>query len=325
MRCKLLILFAALVMVMLFCASAMAGEKNIVLKVNDRELTENDLQAVMQRVLPSAIFHGGITEEKRERYRPQAMDMLLEDELLYQYALKIGMEVKASRLKDEVKATVKRLGGRATFGKALQQYGLTEDEYKESMARTILIQRVKSEEIDLIAIPLIEDVEEHYKKNKKMYKRPASKKLSHILLKVDPSATTEAWDERLEKAEELRDLILGGEPFYDVAWDNSDGPFKVKGGDLGVLHRGRLDPALEDAIWDLEEGELSEVVRTIYGFHIVRIEEIHEPQQLSLEDVSTKISLELTTNKKAALLNTILSDMKASSTIEMIKIKEVIE
>jgi peptidyl-prolyl cis-trans isomerase C len=96
---------------------------------------------------------------------------------------------------------------------------------------------------------------------------------SHILLMYEGSASSSADRSKEEAAEqigELRAQIEAGASFADVARDNSDCPSGAQGGDLGMFGRGQMVPEFETAAFAMEVGELSDVVETAFGYHLIQ-------------------------------------------------------
>ena len=96
---------------------------------------------------------------------------------------------------------------------------------------------------------------------------------SHILLMYEGSASSSADRSKEEAAEqigELRAQIEAGASFADVARDNSDCPSGAQGGDLGMFGRGQMVPEFETAAFSMEVGELSDVVETAFGYHLIQ-------------------------------------------------------
>ena len=112
------------------------------------------------------------------------------------------------------------------------------------------------------------------------------------------------------------DKIKAGEDMSVVAWDYSEDPYRVKGGDMGLVHKGRLKPDLEKEVFQLEPGRLSGIIETIRGYHVVRVEEVRPPEQLSLEDVYKKVQKELTEKKEKQLREALITRLRGEARIE---------
>src|SRR5690606_14114200 len=117
-------------------------------------------------------------------------------------------------------------------------------------------------------------VREFYDRNPHRYKQPERIRARHVLVRVPPSATEAEEAEARGRIEAALARIRGGEDFEAVARDVSEDPgSKDQGGDLGFFARGQMVPPFEEAAFALEPGQTSEIVRTDFGFHVIRLEE----------------------------------------------------
>ncbi len=310
----------SLILLLPFQAAQASGKKDKpVVRVNGTELTENMLADVMQKILPVAIFHGGISEEKKRKYRPKAIKALVDDELMFQRAEELDMDVDKSAVKAARKIIIKSVGGKSQYEKALKSHGISDREYRKRLRHRLLIDKFVKERIEDAAIVRDEEVSSYYEQNKGMYVRPEARKISHIFIKVPPVPTEEQLEQLTQRAELVLQKLNDGEDFATLAWEYSDGPYKVKGGDMGLLHKGRLAPKLEEEIEKLEVGETSGVIRTIYGFHIARVTEIRPEEQLPFEEVKDKIKTELEQNRLTEIRETIITELREKAEIEVIE------
>lgn len=143
-----------------------------------------------------------------------------------------------------------------------------------------------------------EDVELFYQNNRDLYKTPEQRSASHILLTLDSEADDEALKEILGKAIQLSDRARGGEDFSELARENSQDPGSAAmGGDLGQIEKGLMVKPFEDVLFSLQEGEISDPVKTRYGFHIIKLTELVPEQGKDRSEVREEIIEEL---KKSA-------------------------
>jgi peptidyl-prolyl cis-trans isomerase C len=313
-RLIFLLLSAALSLV--WCIPAAALPKPVA-KVNDTVLTEADLQQSLNEIMPAGVFHGGFSSEKRATYRPQAFEKMIEKELFYQEAVKIGLKVDEEILKAEREKTIKRLGGKKKFKTALKKAGLSDKQYREKLQKKHLVKQLIVVEIKDKAQVSDEEVKVYYEKNKKKFMRPEARQLTHILISVKPSANVEERKLKRARAQEVIDKIKAGEDMSTVAWDYSDDPYRVKSGDYGLVHKGRLYPDLEKEVFLIEPGRLSEIIETIHGYHVFRVEAVKAPEQLNLEDVYEKVQKELTEKNEEQIREALTARLKAAARIEV--------
>jgi peptidyl-prolyl cis-trans isomerase D len=128
-------------------------------------------------------------------------------------------------------------------------------------------------------------VEEYYKQNAARFNKPQRVHARHILVKVDESAPAAEVDAAKKKAEEALAKVKGGADFSAVARQMSEDPgSKDKGGDLGVFGPGTMDPAFQKAAFALKPGEISPLVRSKFGFHVIKVESVIPEEKKSQKD-----------------------------------------
>lgn len=143
-----------------------------------------------------------------------------------------------------------------------------------------------------------DEVLAYYQTHPKEFLIPEQIKARHILVRVPEGADKDKIEEIRKTAEAIRDRISGGENFETVAQKESqDEATSQKGGDLGLISRGTLNPALEKAAFKLEGGKLSEPVLTPQGYHIIRVDEKKPETQMDFESARSKIEEKLIEEK----------------------------
>jgi len=142
------------------------------------------------------------------------------------------------------------------------------------------------------------EVENYYLNNKEKYGQPKRVRVRHILIKSD-AKDPEASAIARKKAESIRDEAVKGKDFAQLVKQYSEDPgTKDRGGDLGFIARGQVVPEFETAAFSLKPGEISGVIQTPYGFHILKVDEVQEARTEPLEKVQSQIH-SLLQNRKA--------------------------
>lgn len=147
-----------------------------------------------------------------------------------------------------------------------------------------------------------ESIQKHYETYKDKYRVPKEVQARHILIKINPredEATKEATkDAAKKKAEDLLKRIKEGEDFAKLAKEFSeDAGSAVKGGDLGYFKKGSMTPNFEQAVFDMGIGDVSAVVETPFGYHIIKVEDIKAARTKPLEEVKQQILTQLLDEK----------------------------
>ena len=292
-----------------------AGEK-VVARVNGTPITAKEVDDAVYQVLPRSI-HGNIAEEKKDEYRGKALDVLIAGELLYQEAVKRGFKVAKADVAAEVKKVRDRFKSDADFGEALAKENFTLDSYEKAIEKNMVkIKFVQSEIIDKTRVT-DERLKDYYESHKSEFLRPEAVKLKMISIKVDPAAAREEWEKAKKKTEELREKAAAGADFSDLAEKYSMDDWRVKAGDVGVVHRGRFVPELEAAAFGLKEGEISGVVESIYGYHILKLEKKIPPVQLSFAEIKVMLKRQLEDKGRKERMDALLKELKGDAKIEM--------
>jgi peptidyl-prolyl cis-trans isomerase C len=152
---------------------------------------------------------------------------------------------------------------------------------------------LKREVAQKITVPE-DELKSYYESHKEEFKTPEMARASHILIKVNPSASAEEKKAAKEKAEVILKKIRNGEDFAKLASEFSDDPgSKIKGGDIGFFSRGRMVKPFEDAAFSLKPGEVSGIVETQFGFHIIKLEEKKDAGIENFDAVKERISQKL--------------------------------
>jgi len=140
-----------------------------------------------------------------------------------------------------------------------------------------------------------------FEEHPERYDTPERARARHILVRVAPDAGEEEVEAARQRAEALRERVAGGEDFAKVARENTDDPgSKTSGGDLGFFRRGQMVKPFEEAAFALEPGALSDVVRSDFGFHVIRLEEKQPAREVPYEEAREDIARELLTRDAAA-------------------------
>jgi len=206
---------------------------------------------------------------------------------------------------------ISKLAKEKGFDKTAEVRGQLEF-FKDNYLATLYL---KEEVVGKINIPE-EDLKKYYESHKDEFKTPEMVKVRHILVRVDPSATEKVKQATKKKAESILKKIKAGEDFAKLAAEVSDDPgSKQNGGELGFFPRGRMVKSFEDAAFALKLGQVSGLVTTQYGYHIIKVEEKKPEGIQPFDDVKESIRQKLlqdeTKTKVGAFIEKAMKDAKA--------------
>lgn len=130
---------------------------------------------------------------------------------------------------------------------------------------------------------------DYYEQNGQMFTEPEQRKAAHILFKAADSDSEQTHKDQLAKANDILAKARSGENFSDLAKEYSEGPSKDNGGALGFFGRGQMVPTFDEAVFTMNKGDISDVVKTQFGYHIILLEDIKAAAKRSLEDSKKQI------------------------------------
>jgi peptidyl-prolyl cis-trans isomerase D len=142
-----------------------------------------------------------------------------------------------------------------------------------------------------------EDIRDYYENNSDEFNIPQSVEARHILIKADQNANAEQVESARKKAEEIFKLAKEGQDFAELARNYSEGPTKAKGGYLGTFRREEMVKPFADKAFSMNAGEISEPVRTNFGWHIIKVEKVNPAKKLTFEEAQADIQKKLTADR----------------------------
>ncbi len=301
--------------VLIFAASAYPANR-VVLTVGDVRFRELDVQKAIDAFIPRGGFHRN-NPEVRKKYRGKAVKYLIEKALLYYRAREDGITVNEEAVNSVVKANIKVFGSREKFLKVLKKNEMNPDDFRLRIRINLMVRRLVNMLREKISLTDGE-LKAYYEKNLGKFRRPESRHIRHIFIKVEPDASGKEIKEKRRLAERLLKELKGGADFYDIAYKYSEGPYRVKGGDMGFIHRGRLAPELEKAAFGLKDGDLSPVIRSIYGFHIIWAGEKKKGGLVTFDGIKEKLKKELEEKRFQEAKEDIIAEMKKKIAVQVV-------
>jgi peptidyl-prolyl cis-trans isomerase C len=287
-----------------------------VVKVNNSVITRSEVDRAMKVLgAQSQMGMNGAAKVSEDT----VIDQLVSAELLYQAGEKLGVADLDKQVAAKVAEGKAKFPTEAAYENALKSADLTPKSLESLLKKDIVINNLVVKEIVPKATVTDEEVKKFYDENKdKLFKRPEQVRASHILCGVDPKATKEEKDKAKAKAEELLKEVKAGKDFAELAKANSTCPSKEKGGDLGFFSKGQMVPAFESAAFALKPGEVSNVVETQFGYHIIKLTEKKDAGVANLDEVKERIRDYLKNAKIQKGVVDYIAQLKGKAKIEKI-------
>lgn len=287
-----------------------------VARVNGVAIPAADLQKALNAFnkSPSA---AQVPPGKEKEVQQFLLNQMLGGELMYQVAQKTPVKDQDKKVADTVAKLKSRFKTEDEFKKGLQEQGITENDLLELIRRNVVIENY----IEQVIVPKQQvtdaDVKAFYDKNPETFTQPEQVRASHILISVDAKATDADKKKAKEKADALLKQVKGGADFTKLAQENSSCPSSKQGGDLGYFGKGQMVKPFEEAAWSLKPGEISGIVETQFGYHIIKVTEKKTASKIKFEDVKAKIAETLKRQKVSEAINATLEEAKKKAKIDI--------
>lgn len=245
----------------------------IVAVVNDQVITRRDLDERVMVVL-TQLRQQGTPPPSRDVLEKQVLERMIFNQVQLQYAKETGLRIDdatlektLSRIAEDSKLTPAQLRA------ALEKDGISFAKFREDIRDEITMARLREREVDN-KITIADSEIDNFLSTRQIQEGKSDEyHLSHILVSVPEQASPERLQERRARAEQALAQIRGGTDFRQVAASFSDAPDAVQGGAFGWREITRLPAIFAEAVKDLKTGEVSGVLRSPNGFHIVRVNE----------------------------------------------------
>ena len=293
-----------------------AEPAEVVAKVNGTAITRAELDRAVQVLLAQSQVPQDLSPELKKQAEDSALEQLISAELLYQKGKKLEMKDLDKQVEAKLSEGKGRFNTPAEYEAALKANNLTEKDLEEIVRKDVVINNLFEKDIAAKIIVSEAEVKKFYEENLEKFKKPETYQASHILIGTDPQTKPEEKKKAKEKAEALRKRIAAGEDFAALAKAESSCPSKENGGDLGTFGKGEMVPEFEKALDGLKPGQVSEVVETQFGYHIIKLVEKKDAGTVELPEVKDKIENYLKQTKTQQVVLDYVKELRSKATIE---------
>ncbi len=250
--------------------------------------------------------------------RPAMLNRMIDDLLVEQEAKKAGIVVKD----EDVMAAIADILARRNmkledFKTMLLKTGSSLETYKDEVRNHLMKMRVATKEVRAKIAVSDEEIGDYYSKHRNIYEGKESVRLQQIFIALPKGADAELRERERDQMESLLKRLRGGEPFESMAAQFSQESAAQAGGDLGFVERGTLLSQVEDVAFKLQTGQISDVIESPIGFHILRVTDRRGKGIKSLGAIRDEIKEEITREKMEKKIQEWIQDLRKKSYVEI--------
>ncbi len=292
----------------------------IVAKVNGSLIYEAQLDPYVKKELKTFMKYGKgkDTTALVKRLQHRALEKVIGQELILQESRKLNVSDMEEKVEKRFKAIRTRYSSEEHWGQYLRSQAMTEKELKESLKDEVsLDEYLKRKKISDPEVPE-EEIRKFYDKDPGAFRREAAIKVRHILIKAGEDVGVEEKKKARERADQVRQKIMAGKDFAEMAQEYSEDGKAPVGGDLGYIRKGYMPSEFDTVAFALEKDRVSDIVETKYGYHIIKVYDKIDEGITPYEDLRDFIGKYLQERLSKQKLASHIEELKGKAKIEIL-------
>lgn len=260
-----------------------------------------------------------VPPDRRDAIYRQVLDQIVAFRLLSQEAEARKIAVPDAEVDGRVGEIRKQFPNEQAFTAALSERQMSPEGLKTDIRRQLLVMRLVDTDIKPTVNVGDKEIGEFYQKNPDRFQEPEAVHAAHILIRVPEKADEATKNKaRADAGKALSELKRKGADFAAVAKKYSQDASAVNGGDLGFVAKGQTVPAFEQAAFALQPGQVSAVVESPFGFHIIKVMEHRDGRKVPLEEVKAQVGQFLTQEQMQEKTNAYVEKLKAKGKVDIL-------
>ncbi len=288
----------------------------VLARVNGEPVTKVDFDRLIKNMEVRA--NQPVPAERRDAIFRQALEQLVTYTVLSQETRARKVAIADDEVENSIKQMRAQFPTEDEFKKALSARGMTLDKLKSDTRIDLSINKMVEGEVSAQAAPADAQIREFYDKNPDKFKQDEAVRASHILFKVDENADAAAKKKAKDQAQAVLKEARAGADFAELAKKHSADGSAQQGGDLNFFTKGQMVPQFDQAAFSMKPGEISDIVTTQFGYHIIKVTDRRPASTVPFEQVSARIKDFLTEQQKQKKADDFIQSLKQKAKIEVL-------
>ncbi len=293
-------------------------------KVNGFEVTKQAVGFELDRLVRFYMSHGMSMQEIKDnlpKLQEKALDQAIGARLLLERSQQLDVPVTSADIDAEVAKVIEQVGGEENFKKALSAQNIDEEAFRKEIEKGARVNKLVEQACTGVEEPTEQEVFDFYEAHKSEYVSEPKVLCQHILVKVEESSTSDEKSAAFEKILAIKERIAAGGNFAEEAKKNSDCPSGAEGGSLGWFGPGMMVPEFDKVAFEMKKGEVSGVVTTQFGYHIIYKADEQPGGQQTLVDVHDQIKDYLRHGARGKAVDAFVAELREKATIEFLEVE----
>jgi peptidyl-prolyl cis-trans isomerase C len=289
----------------------------VVARVNGETIGKADFEKAIKNIEGRA--GQPVPADQRDRVYRGVLDQLIAYRLLTQETTARKIDVPETEVDARLAQIKQQFPSEKEFAETLQKQQMTEAQLREDAKRDMRVTKMLEGEVNSAVSVQPQDVTAFYEKNSDKFQQGERVRASHILIRTAENADAKAKQEARAKADDVLKQVKAGKDFGELAKFYSQDPGSAaNGGDLGLFGRGQMVGAFEQSAFTLAPGQVSEVVETQFGYHIIKVAEKQPARTVPIDEVRPKIEEFLQNQQRQEKTEAFINSLKAKGKVEIL-------
>ena len=286
--------------------------------VNGKKIPQERLEQKLTLIKKRAASSGQQLDENRlASIKEDMVNNMVEKELLFQKSQELDISVETEAIDSQMQRFKQQFPDEDQYKQQLSALGYSEDLLRSEIEKNMAIQKLIEEEIASNIDITEEEIKAFYENNPEQFETKEQVKARHILIKTGEDADEAEKQAAKEKIKDLEKRIEEGEKFSEVAKEESECPSSKRGGDLGYFSRGQMVKPFEKAAFSLAAGDVSDIVETRFGYHLIKTEDKKAASKKTFDEVQDQIKQQLEQQKVKEQLPKYVQNLKEKGDVEI--------
>ena len=297
-------------------------EDSMIAKVNGTPITSGQVELELRNIV--AQYQNNVPPDQLQQLQPklrtQALENLINTELLFREADRKGITPSSEAINTELDGIISRFPSPEAFQQQMTKVGISREQMVKDIEQQLKVTALVKEALVAVETTVTdEEVSQFYQGNPDSFQSPEQVRAQHILLKVNANDAPEIKSQKRLELAGLGGKIQNGADFSKIAGEHSECPSKEQGGDLGFFERGSMVKPFEEAAFTLKVGEVSDIVETQFGYHLIKITDRKEARTVPLEEAREAIENYLKNTKEQEAVSSYIGTLREKAEIEYVK------
>lgn len=250
--------------------------------------------------------------------RAEVLESMIRREVLYQDSRKAGIKPDEKAVAGEIAKLRQQFPTETDYKNELSRRNMSEELLRSQLERNSSLQQYVDQQFGAKVAVTDTEMVEYYESRLDLFKQPLQARVSHILIQTGPTWEESRKQEARRKAEQILKNLKKGQDFAVLAREQSDGPTRTNGGDLGYIRPGQLDAQLDNAVFRLKTGETSDIIETSYGFHVFKMVDRKPETVLAYDMVKEQLRQHLVQEKARQNAERYAKTLREKASVEIL-------